>query len=151
MQKLWSIKVQTAKTVKNPAIRTNSDPDQQKSGQIRLGCRMTFFFTNLDTNQTYHDGGGGGGYVDGGGDGYMGGGGRLVDGGDDGRDACRAAAARQICKELETLKELDATTSTRHHDADTHSTMQKPKRKDAKARIVSGKRSNPNIFGFFVD
>ena len=72
---------------------------------------MTFFFTNLDTNQTYHDGGGGGGHVDGGGDGYMGGGGRLVDGGDDGRDACRAAAARQICKELETLKELDTKTS----------------------------------------
>ena len=63
----------------------------------------------------------------------------------------RVVAAIQICKELETLKELDATTSTRHDDAATNSTMQKLKRKDAKARIVSGKRSNPNIFGFFVD
>jgi hypothetical protein len=48
-------------------------------------------------------------------------------------------------------KDQDATTSTRHDDADTNSTMQILKRKDAKARIVSGKRSNPNIFGFFVD
>jgi hypothetical protein len=29
--------------------------------------------------------------------------------------------------------------------------MQILKRKDAKARTVSGKRSNPNIFGFFMD
>jgi hypothetical protein len=48
-------------------------------------------------------------------------------------------------------KDQDATTSTRHDDADTNSTMQILKRKDAKARTISGKRSNPNIFGFFVD
>lgn len=48
-------------------------------------------------------------------------------------------------------KDLDATTSTRHDDADTNSTMQKLKRTDAKAQIVSRKRSNANIFGFFVD
>jgi hypothetical protein len=29
--------------------------------------------------------------------------------------------------------------------------MQILKRKDAKARTVSGKRSNPNIFAFFMD
>jgi hypothetical protein len=29
--------------------------------------------------------------------------------------------------------------------------MQILKRKDAKAQIVSRKRTNPNIFGFFVD
>jgi hypothetical protein len=48
-------------------------------------------------------------------------------------------------------KNQDATASTRHDDADTNSTMQILKRKDAKARTVSRKRSNPNIFGFFVD
>jgi hypothetical protein len=48
-------------------------------------------------------------------------------------------------------KDLAATTSTRDDDANTNSTMQILKRKDAKARTVSGKRSNPNIFGFFMD
>jgi hypothetical protein len=48
-------------------------------------------------------------------------------------------------------KDLEATTSTRHEDADTNSTMQILKRKYAKAQTVSGKRSNSNIFGFFVD
>ena len=49
-------------------------------------------------------------------------------------------------------KDQDTTTSTRHDDADTNSTMQKLKRKDAKPRIVSGTRSNPNVcFDFFVD
>jgi hypothetical protein len=48
-------------------------------------------------------------------------------------------------------KGQDTTTSTRHDDADTNSTMQILKRKDAMARTVSGKRSNPNVFGFFVD
>jgi hypothetical protein len=48
-------------------------------------------------------------------------------------------------------KDQDATTSTRHDDADTNSTMQILKRKDAKARTISRKRPNPNIFGFFVD
>jgi hypothetical protein len=48
-------------------------------------------------------------------------------------------------------KDQDATASTRHDDADTNSTMQILKRKDVKARTISGKRSNPNIFGFFVD
>jgi hypothetical protein len=44
-----------------------------------------------------------------------------------------------------------ATTSTRHDDADLNSTMQILKRKDAKARTVSRKRFNPNIFHLFVD
>jgi hypothetical protein len=48
-------------------------------------------------------------------------------------------------------KDQDATAITRHDDADTNSTMQILKRKDAKAQTVSRKRSNPNIFGFFVD
>jgi hypothetical protein len=48
-------------------------------------------------------------------------------------------------------KNQDATASTQHDDADTNSTMQILKRKDAKARTVSRKRSNPNIFGFFMD
>ena len=45
-------------------------------------------------------------------------------------------------------KDQDATTSTRHDDADTNSTMQKLKRKDAKARIVSGKRSTLIFLAF---
>jgi hypothetical protein len=45
----------------------------------------------------------------------------------------------------------DATARTRHDDADTNLTMEILKRKYAKARTVSRKRSNPNIFGFFVD
>ena len=45
-------------------------------------------------------------------------------------------------------KNQDATASTRHDDADTNSTMQILKRKDAKAQTVSRKISNPNIFGF---
>jgi hypothetical protein len=44
-----------------------------------------------------------------------------------------------------------ATTSTQHDDADMNSAMQILKGKDAKARTISRKRSNPNIFGFFVD
>jgi hypothetical protein len=48
-------------------------------------------------------------------------------------------------------KNQDATASTRHDDADTNSTMEILKRKDAKARTISRKRSNPNIFGFFID
>ena len=56
-----------------------------------------------------------------------------------------------IMNKTRNFKDLDATTSTRHDDADTNSTMQKLKRTDAKAQIVSRKRSNPNIFGFFVD
>jgi hypothetical protein len=48
-------------------------------------------------------------------------------------------------------KDQGATTSTRHDDADTNSTMQILKRKDGKARTISGKRCNPNIFVFFVD
>jgi hypothetical protein len=47
-------------------------------------------------------------------------------------------------------KNQDTTGSTRHDDADTNSTMQILKRKDAKARTVSRKRSNPNIFWFFM-
>jgi hypothetical protein len=45
-------------------------------------------------------------------------------------------------------KDQDATASTRHDDVDTNSTMQILKRKDVKARTVSRKISNPNIFGF---
>jgi hypothetical protein len=48
-------------------------------------------------------------------------------------------------------KNQDTTAITRHDDADMNSTMQILKRKDAKARTVSRKRCNPNIFGFFVD
>jgi hypothetical protein len=48
-------------------------------------------------------------------------------------------------------KDQDALTSTRHDDADTNSTMQILKSKDTKTRTVSRKRSNPNIFGFFMD
>jgi hypothetical protein len=48
-------------------------------------------------------------------------------------------------------KNQDATANTRHDDANMNSTIQILKRKDAKARTVSRKRSNPNIFGFFVD
>jgi hypothetical protein len=47
-------------------------------------------------------------------------------------------------------KDQDATTSTRHDDAYTNSTMQILKRKDAKARPVSEKRSNPNIFWLYL-
>jgi hypothetical protein len=45
-------------------------------------------------------------------------------------------------------KNQDATASTQHDNADTNSTMQILKRKDAKARTISRKRSNPTIFGF---
>ena len=49
-------------------------------------------------------------------------------------------------------KDQDTMTSTRHDDVDTNSTMQRLKGKYAKARIVSGTRSKPNVcFGFFVD
>jgi hypothetical protein len=48
-------------------------------------------------------------------------------------------------------KDQDATASTSHDNADTNSTMQILKRKDAKAQTVSRKRSNPNTFGFFMD
>jgi hypothetical protein len=48
-------------------------------------------------------------------------------------------------------KDQDTTASTQHNDVDMNSTMQILKIKDAKARIVSRKRSNPNIFGFLVD
>jgi hypothetical protein len=48
-------------------------------------------------------------------------------------------------------KNQDATASTQHNDTDTNSTMQILKRKDANARTVTRKRSNPNIFGFFMD
>jgi hypothetical protein len=51
----------------------------------------------------------------------------------------------------ENYKDQDATTSTRHDNADTNSTMQILKEKDAKARYVFGKRSNPNILAFFMD
>ena len=44
--------------------------------------------------------------------------------------------------------DLDATTSTRHDDADTNSTMQKMKRTDAKAQIVSRKRSTLIFLAF---
>jgi hypothetical protein len=48
-------------------------------------------------------------------------------------------------------KNQDATAGTRHDDADTNSTMQILKSKDAKAQTGSRKRSNPNIFCFFMD
>jgi hypothetical protein len=48
-------------------------------------------------------------------------------------------------------KDQDATASNRHDDAETNSTIQILKRKDAKAQTVSRKKSNPNIFCFFMD
>ena len=49
---------------------------------MQIDFFFAIFFTTLDTKQTDHDGGSGGGYVDGGSGGYVDGGGRLVDGGE---------------------------------------------------------------------
>jgi hypothetical protein len=58
---------------------------------------------------------------------------------------------KMYVRRIRNSKNQDATASIQHDDADMNSTMQIIKRKDAKARTVSRKRSNPNIFGFFVD